>query len=173
MFKQLFELSYIHVSHHSMAHLVPWPCRQAGVAGPTSAVRIAAVERSRTTVAVYHPKAPRCAVLWEDGGLFGMFPLGPICMLVFMITLVTASPCFSWLFHNIPYIDSGNQSCDIMVKKQLSSSADGYIILYHPCSLLEISPCCRLSSTYSLQRTSWFVNETFSGCGRDATQIGP
>ena len=27
----------------------------------------------------------------EDGGLFGMFPLGPICMLVFMITLVTAS----------------------------------------------------------------------------------
>ena len=27
--------------------------------------------------------------------------------------------CFSWLFHNIPYIDSGNQSCDIMVKKQL------------------------------------------------------
>ena len=68
MFKQLFELSYIHVSHHNMAHLVLWR-RRAGVAGPTSAVRIAAVERSRTTVAVYHPKAPRCAVRRMEGCL--------------------------------------------------------------------------------------------------------
>ena len=52
--------------------------------------------------------------------------------------------CFSWLFHNIPYIDSGSQSCDIMVKKQLSSSADGYIILlYHPCFLLETAVGCQ------------------------------